>query len=150
LAPAPWTYPSHCCFFTGHWPYQLESHWKHTLDASVPTLAEYLASRGYRTVGFSANTNYCSYETGLDRGFAHFEDYPLTPRSLLGRTVAGSWILTNILSRDDYLESKWIRLQSRDARGINDAFLDWLGHRSGDRPFFAFLNYFDAHDPYLP
>ena len=58
-----------------------------------PTLAEYLASRGYQTAGFAANTNCCSYETGLDRGFAHFEDYPLTPRSLLSRTVPGKWIL---------------------------------------------------------
>ena len=32
---------------------------------------------------------------------------------------------------------------------INDAFLDWLGRRRPDRPFFAFLNYFDAHEPYI-
>ena len=97
LAPAPWTYPSHSCFFTGQWPFKLNSQWKFTLDAPDPTLAEYLASRGYQTAGFAANTNCCNYETGLDRGFAHFEDYPLTPRSLLGRTVPGKWILKNIL-----------------------------------------------------
>ena len=34
--------------------------------------------------------------------------------------------------------------------GINDAFLDWLRRRRRDRPFFAFLNYFDAHEPYVP
>ena len=45
---------------------------------------------------------------------------------------------------------KWIGLQSRGAREINDAFLDWLGRRRPDRPFFAFLNYFDAHEPYMP
>ena len=110
LAPAPWTYPSHSCFFTGHWPFQLNSQWKYSLDAPVPTLAEHLASRGYQTAGFSANTVCCSYETRLDRGFTHFEDYPLTPRSLLSRTVAGSWILQNILDRDDFYESKWIRV----------------------------------------
>ena len=79
LAPAPWTFPSHSCFFTGQWPFQLNSQWNYTLDSPVPTLAEYLASRGYQTAGFAANTNCCSYETGLDRGFAHYEDYPLTP-----------------------------------------------------------------------
>ena len=89
LAPAPWTYPSHSCFFTGRWPYQLNSQWKFPLDAPDPTLAEYLASRGYQTAGFSANTNCCNYETGLGRGFAHFEDFPLTPRSFLGRTEPG-------------------------------------------------------------
>jgi arylsulfatase A-like enzyme len=150
LAPAPWTYPSHSCFFTGHWPFQLNSQWKFSLDAPVPTLAEHLASRGYQTAGFSANTFCCSYETRLDRGFIHFEDYPLTPRSLLSRTVAGSWILQNILDRDDFYEAKWTRSQSRNASGINDAFLDWLHRRQKDRPFFAFLNYFDAHEPYMP
>jgi len=82
--------------------------------------------------------------TGLDRGFAHYEDYPLTPRYLPGRTVAGSWILKSILGRGDFYNRKWIDLQSRDTRGINDAFLDWLRRRRSDRPFFAFLNYFDA------
>ncbi len=32
---------------------------------------------------------------------------------------------------------------------MNDEFLDWLDDNT-DRPFFAFLNYFDAHSPYLP
>ena len=46
LAPAPWTYPSHSCFFTGQWPFKLNSQWKFTLDTPDPTLAEYLALRG--------------------------------------------------------------------------------------------------------
>ena len=128
----------------------MNSQWKYTLDAPVPTLAEYLVSRGYQTAGFSANTACCSYETGLNRGFTHFEDFPTTPRSLLGRTVPGNWILTNISSRGDYHDQKWVRLQSRDARGTNSAFFDWLHRRRPDRPFFAFLNDFDAHDPYVP
>ena len=150
LAPAPWTFPSHSCFLTGRWPYQFDSQETHRLDTPSPTLAEYLSSRGYQTVGFAANTHYCSYETGLDRGFLHYEDYPLTPRFLLGRTLAGRWILETILGQGEAYAQKWIRLQSRDARGITDAFLDWLRRRRPDRPFFAFLNYFDAHDPYLP
>jgi arylsulfatase A-like enzyme len=149
-APAPWTYPSHSCFFTGRWPHQLNTQWKFTFDAPDPTLAEYLAARGYQTAGFSGNTPYCTYETGLDRGFIHFEDYPLTPRSFLGRTAAGSWLLSNVLDRDDPYAQKWNGYQSRDARGINGAFLDWLRRRRRDRPFFAFLNAFDAHSPYLP
>jgi arylsulfatase A-like enzyme len=150
LAPAPWTYPSHSCFFTGQWPFQLNSQWKFELDTSVLTLAEYLASWGYQTAGFSANTNCCNFETGLARGFAHFEDFPLTPRSLVGRTVPGRWILANILYQGLYHDVKWITLQSRGAWGTNEAFFNWLRGRRPDRPFFAFLNYFDAHAPYIP
>jgi arylsulfatase A-like enzyme len=150
MAPAPWTYPSHSSFFTGRWPYQLNSQWKFTFDAPDPTLAEYLAARGYQTAGFVGNTAYCSYETGLDRGFIHFEDYPLTPPSILGRTAIGSWLLSNVVDRGEPYARKWLRYQARDARGINDAFFDWLGRRRRDRPFFAFLNEFDAHDPYVP
>jgi arylsulfatase A-like enzyme len=150
LVPAPWTYPSHSSMFTGQWPYQLNSQWNYSLDATYPTLAEYLASRGYDTVGFVANTKCCSYETGLDRGFAHYEDYPLTPRFLLCRTVIGSWIVKNVLCLGDFYQSKWIELQSRDARGLNVAFLEWLRVRRRERPFFAFLNFCDAHSPYVP
>jgi arylsulfatase A-like enzyme len=150
LSPAPWTLPSHSSFFTGKWPYQLNSQWKNSLDTQSLTLAEYLRGQGYQTAGFAANTNCCSYETGLDRGFAHYEDYPLTPRSLLGRTIPGRWMLEHVLGYGDPFDRKWARLQSRDARAINDAFFEWVAHSRRDRPFFAYLNYFDAHDPYVP
>lgn len=149
VAPAPWTFPSHCSFLTGQWPFRNDSQWKSTLDASHPTLAEHLRSRGYQTAGFVANTPSCSYETGIDRGFTHYDDYPLTPRSLVGRSVAGEWLLRNLLSFGNEYDRKWIRLQSRGASAINDAFLAWLDRRRFDRPFFALLNEFDAHAPYI-
>ena len=158
LAPAPWTYPSHSSFFTGEWPYKLNSQWKFHLDESYPTLAGYLASRGYQTAGFAANTNCCSYESGLARGFDHYEDYSLSPRSLLTRTVPGKWILDSILTLGarydlgfaDYYDKKWVAIQSRGATEINDRFLYWLSRRRTDRPFFSFLNFFDAHEPFIP
>jgi arylsulfatase A-like enzyme len=151
VSPAPWTYPSHSCFFTGQWPFRLDSQWKFKLDTPAPTLAEYLATQGYQTAGFAANTNCCSYETGLNRGFAHFADYALKPRSILTRTVSGKWVLDQLMSVCGYYyERKWDALQSGDAREITDDFLGWLGRRRPDRPFFAFLNYFDAHEPYIP
>jgi arylsulfatase A-like enzyme len=150
VAPAPWTFPSHTCFFTGQWPFLNNSQWKSTLESAAPTLAEYLASRGYQTAGFAANTNHCTYESGLGRGFTHYEDYALGPRLLLARTVVGSLLGKYVLYWGDYYAKKWIELQSRGAHEINSAFLDWLGRRRTDRPFFAYLNYFDAHDPYVP
>ena len=157
LAPAPWTYPSHSCFFTGEWPYKLNSQWKFHLDAPYPTLAGYLASRGYQTAGFAANTNCCSYESGLDRGFAHYEDYSLSPRSLLTRTVPGKWILESILSLRRYdlgFADSTTRSGSPSSLAARQRsttrFLYWLRRRRPDRPFFAFLNYFDAHEPFIP
>jgi arylsulfatase A-like enzyme len=87
----------------------------------------------------------------MDRGFVHYEDYPLTLRAVLGSTVPGRWILENLGNPRDYSKVKWIQYQSRDAAGINRSFLDWLSReRGGGRPFFAFLNYLDAHEPFLP
>jgi arylsulfatase A-like enzyme len=150
VSPAPWTYPSHSSFFTGQWPFQLNSQWRFKLDTPKPTLAEYLSTRGYQTAGFVANTNCCSYESGLNRGFAHFADYPLSPRAILTRTVPGKWILEQILSFGFFYQRKWISLQSRGGDEITDDCLRWLSRRRPDRPFFAFLNYFDAHEPYVP
>src|SRR5262249_1413595 len=82
LSTAPWTAPSHASMFTGRWPHELSIGWSRPLDATHPTLAEFLSARGYKTAGFVANTTYCSYETGLDRGFARYDDYDVTPRTV--------------------------------------------------------------------
>ena len=37
----------------------------------------------------------------------------------------------------------------KDAATINSEVLAWLSSRPAGHPFFAFLNYYDAHDPYL-
>ena len=50
-----------------------------------------------------------------------------------------------------YTEWLWRKLDfdRKDAAVVNREFLDWLSRRQQpDRPFFAFLNYFDAHHPY--
>src|SRR5262249_34358786 len=36
LTPAPWTFPSHSCFFTGQWPYKLNSNGNNILDTREP------------------------------------------------------------------------------------------------------------------
>ena len=42
--------------FTGQWCHQLSVSWDRALDATFPTLAEYLTAHGYATAGFVANT----------------------------------------------------------------------------------------------
>ena len=85
FATAPWTLPSHSSLFTGRWPHELTADWDVALDDTYLTLAAYLAAHGYDTGGFVANLDYCSRETGLSRGFAHYEDHPLEPWDIFTR-----------------------------------------------------------------
>ena len=88
-----WTLPSHASFFTGRWPHDLSVGWLTPLDATHPTLAEFLGSRGYATAGFVANTSYCASDSGLGRGFTTYHDYifpnltAFKPAVLVDRTV---------------------------------------------------------------
>jgi arylsulfatase A-like enzyme len=148
ISPSPWTLPAHASMFTGKYPHQLSSGWYAPLDNTFPTLAEVLGDVGYVTSGFVANTPYCSYETGLNRGFAHFEDYAISTgelfrsSSLVRRATLQFFGLRRLSGNYDLLGRK-------NAANINETFLSWLDRNSG-KPFFTFLNYFDAHDPYLP
>jgi arylsulfatase A-like enzyme len=147
MSTSPWTLPSHASMFTGQWPQQLSANWEQPLDAGPRTLAEVLAARGYLTAGFVANTYYCGNELGIARGFAHYEDYVASPRevlisSTLVRLVANSTFVRRLIGYHD-------NIPRRSATEITDQFLEWQGSASG-RPFFAFLNYFDAHENYLP
>ncbi|HEX3448976.1 MAG TPA: sulfatase, partial [Isosphaeraceae bacterium] len=160
-ATAPWTLPSHGSFFTGRWPHELGAEWLTPLRPGAPLLAQYMGSRGYATAGFVANTGYCSYETGLARGFTHYEDYilkrlapfqmPILVKGLLGRIFAMSTAHgPDPLHYVPEMVERWFYAGNRkDAESINRAFLDWLTRRPEQaRPFFVFLNYLDAHAPY--
>lgn len=146
MATAPWTLPSHASMFTGRYPHELVVGWGTPLDATHPTLAEVLAAHGYVTGGFAANPYYCTYESGLDRGFAHYEDLKLTS----GRIIGSSSIGRSVWSADWCRQATGYEMLGRkSAAEVNVSFLQWIASNK-ERPFFAFLNYFDAHSPYLP
>ena len=105
------------------------------LDGTHPTLAEYLAAHGYDTAGFVANLDYCSRETGLSRGFAHYEDYPielwdiftryigigsrldlLTPASVINRHLKKYW-------GDTYDVIPRSKEHAKDAATVDRSFL---------------------------
>jgi arylsulfatase A-like enzyme len=145
FATASWTLPSHGSLFTGHYPYDLTAGWKVPLDGRYPVLAEALAAEGYTTGGFVANRVFGSHEYGLARGFDHYEARPLS----IGRVLTSSSIIE--LLYDGH--RRWIDphqvLHARSASQLTGRFWRWRD-RLGDRPYFAFLNYFDAHEPYTP
>jgi len=163
-ATSSWTLPSHASMFTGRWPHELSAGWLTPLDGTFPTLAEFLSSRGYATAGFVGNCWYCASDSGLERGFAAYEDY-IFPRltafraaSLVDRSVDGIREVERFLEDRldiDILRTPVERLfllvnaDRKEAAGVNREFLDWLTRRrQPERPFFAFLNYYDAHSPY--
>ncbi len=159
-ATAPWTLPSHASFFTGRWPHELKVEWGTPLRTDDPMLAEYLGAHGYATAGLVSNT-YCSYDTGINRGFTHYEDYTLEKLSFLRTSViveeaVKNFIVFGVRHHTGLMNSAQALIRTtfqyqvrRDARSINRGFLNWLDRRrEPDRPFFVFLNYLDAHTSY--
>lgn len=150
---APWTLPSHASLFTGRLPHELSVGDSLPLDATHPTLAEVLARRGYATGGFAANTYYCNSRFGLDRGFAHYEDYVETREVSAAEALRCSEVGRRLLQLAGLagLRLPVDHSHRRDAAEMNRSLLAWLdGRPDPARPFFAFVNYFDAHDPYIP
>jgi arylsulfatase A-like enzyme len=146
IASAPWTLPSHATLFTGRYPNELSATWSVPLDGRYPTLAEQLSARGYATAGVVANLRYTSYEFGLDRGFAYYRDYDVSLSEMWRTSALSRELIMGIAKRVDGepgLGRQW-------APRINERFLHWIDRRPQGRPYFAFLNYYDAHAPYAP
>jgi arylsulfatase A-like enzyme len=155
LSTSPWTFPSHASMFTGRWPHELSADWQRRLDDTHPTLAEVLRDRGYITAGFAANTFYCTSEFGMARGFLHYEDYPASWSQTLMSSSIGRELIAFSLNQDFAFKVRSLIGYDeipgrRNAAQINDAFLSWQARQGTERPFFAFLNYLDAHQPLLP
>jgi arylsulfatase A-like enzyme len=159
-----WTLASHATMFTGRWLHELSVGWLTPLDGTYPTLAEYLGSRGYATAGFAANNAFCARDSGLARGFTWYHDF-IFPNltffkmaALVNRTLQGIQSIEDVLEREleffrfrPYLKYLWWLLDTtrKGAEDVNRELVDWLAERpQPERPFFAFLNFFDAHTPY--
>jgi arylsulfatase A-like enzyme len=156
---SPWSVPSHASLFTGLFAPEHGAGAGERdprtgkarpapLDPRFVTLAEGLAGRGYATAGISANVLLA--EHNLAKGFRHWDarrsPRALSPRyrSLLQR-VQG--LLPHALLADRLLEE--FPGVFRPAEEITDAGLAWLGRRPAGQPYFLFLNYMDAHTPFV-
>ena len=134
-AAAPWTLASHASMFTGQWPHELAVEWMSPLRGDVPTLAEHLGSLGYATAGFVGNTFYASYDTGLDRGFTHYEDYVLDGMSAArtAKALDDSFKSIGELGRMWHISGRAYQDlthgKRKDARAVNREFLEWLTRR---------------------
>jgi arylsulfatase A-like enzyme len=166
-ATASWTLPSHASIFTGRWPHELSASWYTPLDASYPTLSEFLGSQGYATAGFVGNQWYCGSDSGLARGFTVYRDYVFPNLTAFGTAVLANrsieWLSLVADFLDEHLRTPALGSYAKyavllfkanriEAAMIDDLFLDWFSSHSRPgqpaRPFFAFLNFADAHYPY--
>lgn len=166
---APWTTPSHASLFTGQYPSQQSSSWVSPLADSEVTIAEVLRSRGYATGGFTANLGATRYESGLAQGFIRYEDLKTTSPKEIAQTTTITQSDNILQFWDSWRRGRGIRLSVKvflnstfapnwtelthdlkSAEEVTTSSLAWLESIGTKRPFFVFLNYFDAHSPYRP
>jgi arylsulfatase A-like enzyme len=155
MAAGDFTLPSHASIFTSLYPGWHGAHPSHPnfpagrpLQPGATTLAKVLQSSGYWTGGIIANSAFLQPGTGLNQGFNMWE--------------TGTPVLLADDERVFYLRQSARRLLHAS---VNTAVFDALFFRASDinsragavlekvqgrGPFFLFLNYMDAHYPYLP
>jgi arylsulfatase A-like enzyme len=148
VATSSWSNPSHAGIFTGHFAHAVSSGWETGLDRTYPTIAEAMRAAGYRTAGFSANTRYVSRQTGMARGFARFDDFPvLSPAAAIATTWAG-----RLFTDRRNLLPRIVGFRDTPGRKYADDVLEplrrWMA-ADHDRPFFAVANLMDVHGVYL-
>ena len=152
-----WTPPAHASLFTGKF---VKSHGSHhptmnllkniklsgeitcfPLGHDEVTLAEILQEKGYQTSAFVANNAVTRY-FGLHQGFDIWYNHkPLIYEPIVYSIFKKFKLYNYIFER--------IFIPYRIAENINKIVFRWINKRS-DKPFFLFINYNDAHDPYLP
>ncbi|MEO6444498.1 MAG: sulfatase [Gemmatimonadaceae bacterium] len=165
FATAPWTAPSHASMMTGLWASETQADYLQSMVDSVTTVSEVLTSRGYVAGGFMANTGYAGHQLGISRGFTHFEDFPLSfLQAMLSTTFVqtrsgqqlldgvrggGLWKIRRAITQPDLRTDRVRTAEPQSAATIAHNFFAW---RDGipARPYFAMLNFMDAHAPYEP
>jgi hypothetical protein len=110
------------------------------LRAERPTLPQALSARGYASGGIVANHAMFASWTGLDRALPALA---ATPRRACGLAPTAFAALHRAWGADPPLPCH----ETWPADAITRAALRWV-EGVGTRPFFLFLNYFDAHAPY--
>jgi arylsulfatase A-like enzyme/tetratricopeptide (TPR) repeat protein len=125
VTAVPITGPAHATLFTGQYPpvHGVRENVGFTLGTRHPTLATILQGHGYRTAAFvGAFPVAAAY--GFGQGFDHYnEDFHPAPAGSQGA--------------------------ERPGNEVADRAIEWL-KGAGDRPFFAWVHFYDPHHPYMP
>jgi arylsulfatase A-like enzyme len=117
------TLPSHASLLTGNPPpvHGVRINALHRLPEAAETLAEVLQAEGYDTAAF-LSANVLDRQQGLAQGFATYRDEMVSPEFERGVPMVEAPLTTR-------------------------RFLEWL-EQQRTTPFFAWVHYFDPHEPY--
>ena len=130
ITSVPVTLPSHATILTGLSPlsHGVRDNGRYRLAEEHVTLTEVLSSHGYDTAAF-VGCFVLDARFGLDQGFDTY-DFEV--------------------SADGY-HPQMPDFNERSATGVTDAVVRWLDERAisgANAPFFAWVHYFDPHQPY--
>jgi len=167
FATSSWSLPSHASILTGLWPHEQGGSYVHPIRRDARSVAEVFRDHGYATGGFTANVGFAGHQTGLARGFDHFEDFPRSLAQILlaptfsqiqavraaALNLKGGYMRGALFAfRPSNLRLVGVRqAPNRPAADIIPRFHRWRRSLDGDgRPFFAFINLMEAHSPYEP
>jgi len=158
VSAAGYTVPSHASMFTGLLPSEHCTSGDETaLSNAHTTLAERLHASGYATFLYAENPH-LTRQTGFAQGFERSE-HPWSERhieramGILRDKVRGdaSSELTDRVAAMERGESALTPWNVKAAGELAEvALLDFLDDLEAGRPFFAFVNYMEAHRPYIP
>lgn len=165
VAPANWTIPAHMSFFTGTYP---SAHGLRTFVKGPPpfeTLASWLNRRGYATGLFTEQLHLVS-GYGLEDGFEvraatrimRSNDDRSSLHRLFGRrrilyapalrsvirAIPPVVLPVNVLNYRSEVAFK----RERTTDLVPHEFRQWVTTRDRHRPFFAFVNLVNCHEPY--
>jgi arylsulfatase A-like enzyme len=155
IATSDFTLPTHASIFTGLYPAWHSAVFAppafplgHPLGPDAITLADQLRSHGYQTAAVAANRAYLAVPVGTMKGFGVVQAFRPSHPGSVGPPFymhLGAARFLDLVEDTRPFEAISIR-----ASDVNRRAFAILNELKSDAPFFLFLNYMDAHAPYLP
>ncbi|MFC3195679.1 sulfatase-like hydrolase/transferase [Marinicella sediminis] len=132
----PITLPSHSSMFTGKVPFThgVRDNGLFSLGPEQLTLAEILKNTGYET-GAAIGSFPLTSQFGIDQGFDYYNEH-ITQKY---EDVHG----------ERTIPKHQLFFDERPAGAVNEAIMPWIRYHH-NKPFFAWLHYFDPHHPHEP
>jgi arylsulfatase A-like enzyme len=159
VAPSGYTIPSHASLFTGLYPREHGSHGNLTTSSTdifglaIPnplseeflTLAEIFADSGYTTAAMVSNA------IVLDPSLKLYQGFQIADTSMNIGHIYHTYPFRPVLHFFSYLSNLYPKytLYYRTADDINRESIGVIKNIS-QTPFFLFINYLDAHEPFRP